>query len=658
MLWRYKGRVLPSLKKICILKSSSACNIFSSPMICLSMNDKPHQFFSRENLKVFLTPQIVHSTLLNCRSDLIALSFFIWCAKQHNYFHDKQAFDYMVSVVARLTNRYKTVKGIVKELESVGLITKAQTFLLLLRIYWRGGMFSMVFETFEEMGSVGFKPNTFAHNVVMDVLLKIGHVDAGIKVLKEMEFPNFLSFSILLSNLCKLNDLVNIKDVLQIMLTQGYYPNVETFEMVLNCFCKVGRLLEAYQVLGAMVIRGISLSVNAWSMLIDGFCRLHQPDIASFLLEKMVQSGCSPNIVTYTALFKGFIEARMITGAFGILNTMESVGYVPDLLLCNVLIDSLSKIGRYDDALDLFLGMSKWNLVPDCYTFSSLLSTICSSRRFNLLPKLVRGLVVEADLVVCNSLLNYSCKAGFPNFSVELYNDMIDKGFQPDNYSFVGLIRGLCGIRRVNEAVNVYLGMVMNYSGLDAHVHTSIIDGLMKNDKCHRAIKLLRTAISEKYPLDVVSYTVAIRGLFKSGRTAEAFALFNHMKEVGLSPNKRTYNIMLYGFCVERDVKMVNMLLREIIKSGVQLDCSTFLRLTNFLFKSHLSSSSFNQLIKLWNLLVMRNEVMHLLLFDGLTNNVKSGDANNSLLKGYLEDNLFVDSSSSDELPDLAASVC
>ncbi|KAJ9170198.1 hypothetical protein P3X46_018324 [Hevea brasiliensis] len=657
MLWRYKLSVLHLLKRTYILKPLSVRNFSSSPIVCISVNDKTHHFFSQENLKAAFTPQIVHSTLVNCRSDLIALSFFIWCAKQHNYFHDNQAFDYMVSVVGRLTNRYKTLKGIVKELESVGLLTKAQTFLLLLRIYWRGRMYSMVFETFEEMGNFGFKPNTFAHNVVIDVLFKIGHVDAGIKVLKQIEIPNFLSFSIILSNLCKLNDLVNVKDVLRIMLKEGYYPNVETFEMVLNCFCKVGRLVEAYQVLGVMITLGISLSVNAWSILIYGFCRLHQPDIASLLLEKMVKSGCSPNIVTYTTLFKGFMESEMIPCAFDMLNTMESKGYAPDLLLCNVLIDSLSKIGRYDDALDLFLGMSKWKLVPDSYTFSSLLSTICFSRRFNLLPKLVRGLVVEADLVVCNSLLNYLCKAGFPNLALELYNDMIDKGFMPDNYSFVGLLRGLCGVRRVDEAVKVYLGMVMNYTGLDAHVHTSIIDGLMKNGKYNRAIKLFRRAISEKYPLDAVSYTVAICGLLKSGRAAEAFALYNHMKEVGLSPNVCTYNIMLYGFCVKRDIKVIEMLLKEIIEAGIQLDCNTFFRLTKVLFKSHLSSSFFNRLIKLWNLLLMPNEVMHLLLFDGLTNDINLGDTNHSLMKGYLEDNLFVDSSSSDDLPNVAASV-
>ncbi|TXG46414.1 hypothetical protein EZV62_028087 [Acer yangbiense] len=530
---------------------------------------------------------------------------------QPGYFHDARSVDCMVGVVDSLTRRCKTVRGVVDELESVGCVRKAQTFLLLLRVYWRGGMYEMVFEAFEEMGRAGFTPNTFARNVVMDVLFKSRDVDAGIRVLKETPLPNFLSFNIALCNLCKLDDAVSVKDVLRIMLKKGFYPNVETFEMVLNCFCKVGWMAEVFQVLGVITTLGISLSVIGWSVLIDGFCRLSRLDMAGYLLEKMVKSGCSPNVVTYTSLMKGLIEAKMDSHALRILDIMESKGLAPDLVLYNVLIASLSKIGKYDEALDFFVGLSKQKLVPDSYTFSSLLSTLSLSRRFSLSPKLVGGLVVEMDLdlVAYNSLLNYFCKAGFPNHAVELYNYMVDQGFTPDKYSFVGLLSGLCGARRYDEAVNVYKGIVMNYPSLDAHVHTVIMDKLIKVGKCHRSIRLFRRAAIGKYSLDVVSYTVAIRGLLKGGRIGEASTLYSQMKEIGLSPVAHTYNVMLFGFCKERDIEMVQQLMQEIMEAGIKLECGIF------------------------------------------------GNANQEFLKGYSEDNKLLNTPSSDELSDVAASI-
>lgn len=72
---------------------------------------------------------------------------------------------------------------------------------------------------------------------------------------------------------------------------------------------------------------------------------------------------------------------------------------------------------------------------------------------------------------------------------------------------------------------------------------------------------MFRKAVAEKYPLDVVSYTVAIQGLFRGGRTGDACILYNQMKQVGVAPNACTYNVMLSGFCRERDIEMVRQIL-------------------------------------------------------------------------------------------------
>ncbi|KAF7845228.1 putative pentatricopeptide repeat-containing protein [Senna tora] len=473
--------------------------------------------------KLFLSSQVVFSTLSSCPSDLIALSFFIWCAQQPHYFHDVAAFDCMVSVVQRLTDRSKTVKGIVSELESIGCVTKAKTFLLLLRIYWRGGMHPMVVETYEQMGSHGFAPNTFASNVLMDVLFKIGQTDLALKVLKESQASNFLTFNIALFHLSKLNYVDHIKQVFRDLLRMGFYPNARTFEMLLNGFCKMNRLRMADQVLGLMIAFGFSTSSKVWTILINGFCKQYRLDDACNILKKMIETGCSPNVVTYTTLIKAFMESKRITDAFNFLGIMECSGQIPDLILCNVLIDCLSKVGRYQEALGVFVSLSKQNIAPDSYTFCSLLSTICLSRRFYLLPKLVSGHTIDADLVFCNALLSYFCKAGRPYLAVEFYNYMIYRGFTPDKYTFSGLLSGLCGARRIDEAVDVYHYIVTSFNDVDAHMHSIVTDGLIKSGKYHRAIRVLRNAIIEKYPLDIVSYTIGICGLLKSGRTQELF---------------------------------------------------------------------------------------------------------------------------------------
>ncbi|CAK9164611.1 unnamed protein product [Ilex paraguariensis] len=657
MLWRWKLPQRTSHQTIKSLSFSSLRNLSSPTEFVV---DKPRKSFATKcsqqfpvSSKIILSSQIVQSTMLNCPSDLVALCFFLWCARQPNYFHARGTFDHMVNVVARLTQRFITVEEIVKQLRSLGCSTKPQTLLLLLRIYWRGGMYGMVFEAFENMFRYGYTPNTYARNIVLDVLFKIGRVDVAMSVLKDTQVPNFLSFSIAICNLCKLNDVVNVKSVLRNMLSHGYYLNPENYYMVLRSCCKLGRLAEALQVLGLMVTLGIPTSGKVWSVLIDGFCKSGRLDMAGYLLEKMVETGCPPNVVTCTSLIKGYMEFQRPSSAFSILSNMESKGCSPDLILCNVLIDCLSKMGRYDDALDVFYSLPKRKLVPDSYTFCSVMSIVCFSQQFTLLPILISGLVIEPDLVLCNSLLSYFCKAGYPSGAVEFYCDMIARGFIPDRYTYVGLLSGLCGAGRINEAVNVYRGIVSTQFGLDAHIHSVIIDGLIKSGDFHRAIRLFRKAAAEKYPLDVVSYTVAINGLFRGNRAGEAYNLFGQMKEVGVAPNAHAYNVMLSGVCRERDVIMVKQILREMIDMGIELHYNSYNCIKKLLLKSHHSLSVFHLLNEMWDSGLIPDKAMYALLDDRIARGIKVGETGDQLPMDVLE----IGASSSDDISDVAASV-
>ncbi|XP_023519013.1 putative pentatricopeptide repeat-containing protein At1g16830 [Cucurbita pepo subsp. pepo] len=625
----------------------------SAPLINLTknlhnqLNEDMEQKFS-ENRQVILTNELVHTTLLNCSSDLVTLSFFMWCAKQPNFFHNTTAFEYMVGVVSRLMKRYETVSGILSGLESVGIVTKAQTFLLLLRIYWRGGMYELVFEAFDHMDRRGFTPNTFARNVIMDVLFKVGRADVALKVFKETLLPNFLTFNIVLCNLSKIRDLIGIRDAFRCMLRMGYYPNPGTFEVVLNDLCKLGRLVEAYQVLGIMTTIGISMSVNIWTIMIDGFRRLHRTADASSLVKKMEKSGCSPNIVTYTTLIKGYMDAQLVSDAFDVLSIIELEGLSPDRVLYNVLIDGLAKIGRYDEALCIFLSMDKQNILPDCYTFSSLLNTICLSKRVFLLPKLVDGFFADVDLVACNSLLSYLAKAGFPSLALELYDEMLDKGLMPDKYSVLGVLTGLCQAKRIDEAVNLYNGILLNYTGVDAHIHTVIINGLIKAGKCHSAIRVFRKNLLGRSSLDAVSYSVAIRGLLMVGRGTEACNLYNYMKEAGINPNGDMCNVMLSSFCKEKDLESVKQMLQEMIDLGIEISWNNFCRLCNAIY-----SSSYNfylvshLLVEMKGLGLLPDKLACKTLVYKRLKAVNISEEHHKLLNGHLEYCLFGDTSSS-----------
>ncbi|KAL5730331.1 non-specific serine/threonine protein kinase [Ranunculus cassubicifolius] len=554
-----------------------------------------------------LTPHYVDLTLKNCSSDLNKLNLFLWFARQPNYFHNNQSFDYMVPVVGRLTNKLVSVNGIVKELRNDGCIIKGQTFLMLLRIYSRGKMYDMALKVFEEMEKCGYTPNVFVRNIVLDVFFKIGDVDKGLDFFEEIKDPNFLTYNTVLCHLYKIDCLLGVCTILNAMVREGFRPNYGTFFMVLDCLCKGGRMREVFRVLGLMIVSGVSLTVSVWSVLIDGFCKVGKFYVASWLLEKMVAAGYSPNIVTYTFLIKGFLKSGRSDKVRSILMTMESKGCTPDLFLYNVLMHGISK-------LKVFHGTRQaWHdreVHPESYTLSS-----------------------------------YFIKSGLRPSVVHVYNDMLNKGINPDGYSYAGLLSSLCRSGNINYACRLYRGLFRgNLWCLDAHIPTLMTDELIKAGRSETAIMLFKEAVVSNVQLDAISYTVAIKGLIWDGRLEEALNLYEGMQECGIFPNTCTCNYMLLGFCKTGDINLIISMVREMVALGIKPDCGTIKIIMKFLEITYQACS----VCKALNSGMKCNKCRYI--------SDRIGDAFMPLLKVYSEDMLSVDNTSSEDVPDVVDS--
>ncbi|CAI8612055.1 unnamed protein product [Vicia faba] len=601
--------------------------------------------------------KINNQTVKSNFSDLITLGGFLRSSKQLR--HDSVLFNRLVPVLARLIHRYKTPQMILSELESIGCINLANTnrnpnpLLLLLRMFSRAGNYTMLIETCLHMvefhGFAIFR-NTFASNLVMESMFKTSQPERAFYIMENTKLPNFLTFNIALFHLSNLNDITSVSYVLRQMLRLRYRPNHATFSAVLNSFCKINAFRQVYQILGLMVGLEIEFSVNVWTVLIHKFCKLRRLDVASDLLYKMIRTGCSPNVVTYTALIKAFMESNMVTHALHLFNDMVSAGLDPDLVLSNVLIDCFLKSGMHDDAIEVFHLLSEQkNMKPDLYTLTSLLSIVCRSERFDLLPKIVRACrYIGGDLVFCNAVLSSFIKSGRSSRALEYYEHMIVKGFKPDKYSIAGLLSALCAERRIDEAVNVYRGSAMMYHANDALIHTVLTSGLINAGQYHLASIVFRSATVQKCPLDSEAYAAGIRAHLRSGLTLEANTLFDQMKNKGLEPNVQTFNMILFSSFKEKDLQKIKLLLKEMIDSRIELGDRNFFNLCKL-------QSSWNLLAEMRDLGLLSAKVLHTLSCGRHPESVKENYKHCAEVDK--ECNLVLDSSSSEYMSDVAVSV-
>ena len=519
--------------------------------------------------------------------DLITLGSFLRSSKPDSF-----AINQMLPLFSRIIDHYKTHQTILSKLVSIGSINLStininpNPFINLLRIFSRSGNHELLIKTcyyMVEFHGFQISSQTFASNLLMESLFKASQPKNAFKIFGETKSPNFLTFNIALFHLSNFNDIVNVTYVLREMLRLRYCPNAATFSAVLNAFCKMNAFRQVYQILGLMVGLGIELSVNVWTVLIHQFCKLGKLDVADDLFDKMIQSGCSPNSVTYTPLIKAVMESNDVTRALCLEQEMNSVGIVPDLVFYNMLIDCRSKSRMHEEAIRVFrLLLEQKNFKPDKYTFTSLLSAICRSEQFDLLPELVQRCEhISRDLVFCNALLISYVKAGYSSRALELYERMISECFEPDKYTFAGLLSALCAENRYDEAVKVCRAITMDHTD-DVHIHTVISNELKKAGQYEQASDVFLSEAVKKYPLDSIAYGVGIDAHLRSGRTLEARTLYDQMKNNGLEPNFQTFNMILFSSLEVKDLQMVNQLLQDMIDSRIKLRDKNFFNLRKF----------------------------------------------------------------------------
>ncbi|KAJ1296086.1 hypothetical protein BS78_01G272000 [Paspalum vaginatum] len=539
------------------------------------------------------TPKLVEAVVSRCPSDGLALSFFLWCARRPGYFHPPSSFDHLLPAASRLASRLGTAHALLLELQGLGCPIKPQTFLLLLRLYWRGGLYPTVLDLFDQMSLWGFQPNAFACNVVVDVLLRTGHFDAARRALQHYPARNYLTYAIVLTHLCKAGSWSGVRSCFIEMLQLGFFPSTASLTAVFACCSKAGTMSELLQLLSFTLVSGCKLTSSMWTCLIARLCHEGRLEEACSMLAKMVDSGSSPSVVTYTPLVRGFLRAGRHEKVSELLGSMESACCSPDIVLYNVLMDSMSKESKYDEALDIYMHIHGSQLKPDAYTLSTLARVLQCSQNMGLLHRLILRSDISFDLVACNSVLSALCKSGFPSKAIQFYIDRIDTCISPDSYTYVGLLDSLCQLGRVRRAINVYHNIIASDPESNTYVHAAILRGLVRQGQSLAALRILREAVRENYALDSVCYTIVLHGLFCGRLVEEACGLFDQMKQSGIAPNTCTYNVMLRGLCRTRDLNAVKQLLTEMEFSDVKMDSISFNTVAVLLVKSrHFGSAA------------------------------------------------------------------
>ncbi|OAY83394.1 Pentatricopeptide repeat-containing protein, chloroplastic [Ananas comosus] len=244
--------------------------------------------------------------------------------------------------------------------------------------------------------------------------------------------------------------------------------------------------------------------------------------------------GGAADLVAYSALLHACARRRDLAVGRRVHRRLLASGLAPDAVAANSLLSLYSKCGDWDVALSLFDEMG--------------------SRR---------------DLVSWTTMITSAAQNRMERTAIELFCEMLESGFTPNEYTFCGLIQA-CSNEEYVFVGRLVLGFVikMGFFGTDVSVGCALIDMFAKTHDLFSARKVF-DGLCER---NAVVWTLMITRYGQNGCCEEAIRLFLDMIFDRFEPDQFTVSSVISA-CTELESLSLGEQLHSLaIRTGLASD--------------------------------------------------------------------------------------
>ncbi|KAJ1277762.1 hypothetical protein BS78_04G028200 [Paspalum vaginatum] len=271
--------------------------------------------------------------------------------------------------------------SILDEMALKGCAPNSFTYNVLLQSLWRSGRTTEAEQMLERMSEKGYTLDTTSCNIIIDGLCKNSRLDVAMGIVDGMWkegsaalgrlgnsflgvvsdssssqrcLPDRITYSILISSLCKEGRFDEAKKKLLEMIVKDISPDSVIYDTFIHGYCKHGKTSLAIKVLRGMEKKGCNPSTRTYNLLIQGFEKQHKSDEIIKLINEMKEKGISPNVMTYNSLIKSFCERGLVRRAMPLLDEMLHNELVPNITSFGLLIKAFCKTTDFASAQMVF----------------------------------------------------------------------------------------------------------------------------------------------------------------------------------------------------------------------------------------------------------------------------------------------------------------
>jgi len=308
--------------------------------------------------------------------------------------------------------------------------------------------------------------------------------------------------------------------------------NVVTWTTVINGYMQVGRVQVAERLFREMPSRDTA----AWNCMIYGYCRNGKVDEAFRVFQQMP----SRDVISWTSMISGLDQNGRSEDAIRLFQDMVGYGIEPTTSTVSCLISACAKALAVDLGAQIHSRIVKLGLVVDEFVASSLITFYANCQQLESSLEVFNE-KAHASVVVWTSLLTgYSSNLNHDG-ALEVFCEMIRRGYFPNESSFTSALNSCCAVLSLDTGKMIHAEAVKLGFEASAFVGSSLITFYSKCGSIQDGITVFRV-IKQK---NLVSWNSILVGCAQYGYGKWALAFFAQMLRIEVEPNEITFTGLL-----------------------------------------------------------------------------------------------------------------
>ncbi|CAL4920954.1 unnamed protein product [Urochloa decumbens] len=296
---------------------------------------------------------------------------------------------------------------------------------------------------------------------------------------------------------------------------------------------------------------------------------------ARLVLEKMFREGLSISQDTYTHLMIGFCKERNIAGFWECWNLAMKYRWSPHSKDVMALTSCLCEWGVIEEALKLMNSLFDWH--PDLFSsaYFALLKELCRTGYTSVGCAMLevlkeKGMVVDHSLLLC--VMEGFLKEQRTAESIGMYDMWLSKCKELDTFSYRSVLPSLPWLDtgRANNLVESILTMEFT----EFSYFSCTLKELVQTGNIKWVMPVLQELTPGKLSGTLFNSLLQAFGCLKNWRkrrnTSQVHDLLKDMECNGISPDRTTYDFLIYGFHKSGDTDSSVSMLDACIAKGIQ----------------------------------------------------------------------------------------